>query len=55
MGLLVVLISTVLVSIAALNLNVTGSSYYLMDSFEGQAFFDNFQFQTDDDPTHGNI
>lgn len=30
-----------------------GQNFNLIDSFQGQSFFDNFNFITYDDPTHG--
>lgn len=33
--------------------NVTSTVYYLQDNFSGTSFFDNFYFETMDDPTHG--
>lgn len=33
--------------------NASQAAYYLADNFAGTSFFDNFQFNTYDDPTHG--
>ncbi|KAG8901799.1 hypothetical protein FRB99_005099, partial [Tulasnella sp. 403] len=33
----------------------TGPKYSVKDRFEGQGFFDNFNFDTFPDPTHGNV
>jgi hypothetical protein len=35
--------------------NVSSSGYYLQDNFSGTSFFDNFAFETMDDPTHGSL
>lgn len=35
--------------------NATQATYWLADNFEGTTFFDNFQFNTYDDPTHGRV
>ena len=34
--------------------NASQATYYLADNFAGTSFFDNFQFNTYDDPTNGN-
>ena len=55
----ILILTTALLSVLSVSFgsndtaNTTSASYYLVDNFSGTTFFDNFEFQTFDDPTHG--
>lgn len=54
MLLLMSIMGSVISATAEFPRNATQTSYYLTDNFAGTTFFDNFHFDTYDDPTHGN-
>lgn len=53
MLLLLSLIGSVISASVEFLRNSTQASYYLTENFAGTTFFDNFHFDTYDDPTHG--
>ncbi len=55
MLLLMSIVGSVVSAAAEFPRNATQASYYLTDNFAGTTFFDNFHFDTYDDPTHGKL
>lgn len=49
------LVSLVVALVALMAIEAEGAGYRLSYDFSGKSFFDNFDFWTADDPTHGYV